>query len=143
MTLQEQNKLRTGNTFYFPELGPAQWEYKDGLMSCHRSYFMRTGHFVRWVYLTGPDGKKVKCARCWSTKDPFRHYFGDWKSWPMVSVPVKVCCLDQDKLKALVAKIAKEEQEALTRFAEEANKRRQATMEAINAGASLDINTEK
>jgi hypothetical protein len=134
MTLQEQNKLRTGNTFYFPELGPAQWEYKDGLMRCHRSYFMRTGHFVRWVYLTGPDGKKTKCARCWSTKDPFRHYFGDWKSWPMVSVPVKVCCLDQDKLKALVAKIAKEEQQMLTECAEKTVERMKATINKISKG---------
>ena len=134
MTLQEQNKLRTGNTFYFPELGPAQWEYKDGLMRCHRSYFMRTGHFVRWVYLAGPDGKKVKCARCWSTKDPFRHYFGDWESWPMVSVPVKVCCLDQDKLKALVAKIAKEEQQMLTECAEKTVERMKATINKISKG---------
>ena len=134
MTLQEQNKLRTGNTFYFPELGPAQWEYKDGLMRCHRSYFMRTGHFIRWVYLTGPGGKRTKCARCWSCKDPYRHYFGDWQSWPMVSVPVKVCCLDQDKLKALVAKIAKEEQQMLTECAEKTVERMKATINKISKG---------
>lgn len=134
MTLQEQNELRTGNTFYFPELGPAQWECKDGLMCCHRSYFMRAGHFVRWVYLTGPDGKKTKCARCWSCKDPYRHYFGDWQSWPMVSVPVKICCLTQDKLKALVAKIAKEEQQMLTEQAERTVERMKETIKGTSKG---------
>lgn len=140
MTLQEQNNLKTGDIFYFPELGPAQWEYKDGFMCCKRSYFMRTGHFLRMTYCTGPGGKRVKSARCTSCRDPFLSSFNEERSCLRVTVPIKLCCLDQDKLKALIVKIAKEEKKMLTEYAERQAERMKEQLARIK---HLDINTEK